>query len=72
MLVCGYMLDKYLWQEIFPLKGNEKMLAIVIKIVNTDGSEMLKQQVPVFSPAIRLYCTIALIEKQALRYLYLC
>lgn len=29
--------DKYLYGEIFPLKVNEKMLAIAI---NNDGSEM--------------------------------
>ena len=49
-----YMLGKYLEQEIFPLKGNRKMLAITIKIANIDGSEMLKQQDPVSYPIIRL------------------
>ena len=62
MHVCSYMLDKYLQQEIFPLKGNGKMLAVAIKIANTDGSEMFKQRVPVSSPAIRLFYTIVLIE----------
>lgn len=41
------------------------MLAIAIKIPNTDASEMLKEQVPISSPAIRLfYYTIALIESK--------
>lgn len=61
--MCMDMLDKYLEQEIFPLKGNGKMLAVAIKIPNIDGWEMLKQQVPVPNPAIRLfYCIIVLIE----------
>lgn len=35
--MCMDMLDKYLEQEIFPLKGNGKMLAVAIKIPNIDG-----------------------------------
>lgn len=69
MHVCGCMLDQYLQQEIFPLKGNGKMLAVAIKIANTDGSEVFKQQVPVSSPAIRLFYTVVLTEWQALWYL---
>lgn len=38
------------------------MLAIAIKIANINGSEMLKHQVPISSPAIRLFYTIVLIE----------
>ena len=38
------------------------MLAIAIKIANINGSGMLKQQIPVSSPAIRLFYTIVLIE----------
>lgn len=41
------------------------MLAIVIKIPNTDGSEMLKERIPVSSSAIRLiYYTIVLIKSK--------
>lgn len=60
MCACSqkYMLDKYLEQEIFPLMGNRKMLAITIKTANTDGSEMLKQQDPIYFLPYNYFSTI--------------